>query len=97
MPRATEAPETRVLTFFKTAPITIALVILGLAKDVVKERQHKPQVRRVAAVPTVVHQVHAAKPKPAAKAKGKTKVRPKAKHKPLTEGDTVDTQVEDLD
>lgn len=43
MPRAQQAPEARILRFFKDAPLVAATLVLNLAKDVVRDRQAHAQ------------------------------------------------------
>jgi len=41
MPRATQSKESQILDWFKHAPLAVAVLILGMAKDLVRERQPK--------------------------------------------------------
>lgn len=39
MPRATKSSESQILNYFRTTPLAVAALVLGLAKDAVRERQ----------------------------------------------------------
>jgi type IV secretory pathway VirB10-like protein len=73
MPRAVMMKESAVLGFFRTSPLVIAVTILGLAKEAVRERQQRSEEAKVRA------QVAPA-PKPKAP-KVPTAPKPKAKKK----------------
>lgn len=48
MPRAQESPANRILSFFRTASIDSAELVLGLARDAVRERKQKAETARAA-------------------------------------------------
>lgn len=52
MPRTTQSRESGIVNYFKTAELAIALVVLGLAKDAVAERQTRSKEAKARAQAT---------------------------------------------
>lgn len=89
MPRAQESKETQILNWFKTAPLTVAVLILGLVKDGMRERVAKHEAAKKAQEAARNQPVPAATParqsapKPVAKKKTpKAAAKPAGKAKP---------------
>lgn len=53
MPRAQQSRETQILSYFKTADLNEAALVLRFATDAVKERQHKSAEAKARAKATV--------------------------------------------
>lgn len=97
MPRIERSKESAIVEFFRTADLTIAVVVMGLCKDALKERTTKSdeakaraaefkakqerEAKKVAAAPAA-GKVVSAKAKTKAKAKGGKKSHHKAKSTP---------------
>lgn len=81
MPRSQQSMESRILEWFKHAPLAVAVLVLGLAKDAVKGRQPKsatpakPMARKKVA--TAAPAKVAAHPTPNAKAAARVQKRKK--------------------
>jgi hypothetical protein len=55
MPRIPDSPESRILRWFRTAPLPVAVLVLGVVKDMVHERQvPRPAHRRAVNEPRFV-------------------------------------------
>ena len=88
MPRSTQSPAAKILNYFRTADLSVAAEILGLAQDAVRERKSKSdKARRVArkgskpgpalAAATPLAPVASAAPKKVVKAKPAKKAKAK--------------------
>ena len=98
MPRIVESPGTKVLNFFGGAPLAVAVLVLGLATDIVRARKAVTPAAKVQVAPAGLGQVQnvvrKTAPKPAAAQKPRKRPsRAKAKPAVATETSTV----EDLD
>jgi hypothetical protein len=51
MPRATTSKEGAILAYFRTSPLATAQVLLGLAKDEVRERERRSATAKERATP----------------------------------------------
>lgn len=102
MPRVQQTKESQILSWFKTAPLAVAVLILGLVKDTVHARQAigkrlQPKPAAPKPAPVAATPVHA---KPAAKAKAAKKrkrVRPsRSKGATVAAAGAGEAQLEDL-
>lgn len=105
MPRATSSPESRILAYFKTAPLAAVAIVLGLAKEAVKDRQPKVRAKKrhrrtqaemEAARTAEMQEVRVMAP-PKAKVSHKKKSHHKAKVRPQQTKAEVESILDDLD
>lgn len=77
MPRATQSKEAQILDYFKHAPLAVAVLVVGLVRDIIRARQPKVAPAKVAPkkVAAVAPKVAASK----AATPAKTPVKPAAK------------------
>jgi len=80
MPRAETSSAGRIISFFRTAPLESADLILGLCKDAVTERKQKSALAKARAAGPVATATPAAAAPAAGKVKG-TRKRAKKSHK----------------
>lgn len=100
MPRSQQSKEAAIIAFFRTAPMEVASVVLGLCREALKERTTRSveareralaAQKKAVAAPQVVDK--RTKPKAKAKAKAKPRTRRQPVEPPYTEDDlngTVD-------
>lgn len=97
MPRAQESMEGKILKYFRTAPPAAVVLLLGLVKDAVRERQQgaAPRAASTAPRPASTANHH---PKPAAKkaAKKKSHHKKKVNNAPPVETDAPMGELEDF-
>lgn len=95
MPRSTQSRESGIVNYFKTADLAIALVVLGLAKDAVHERQVRSaeaKARATGSVPAKVKPPKPAAAPPPAAAPRKRRKRRKAKVAPVVPAEPAYTE-----
>jgi hypothetical protein len=82
MPRATTSKEGAILAYFRTSPLATAQVLLGLAKDEVRERERRSATAKERATPPA-KEAHTlpAPPRPPLRAKAKASKPAPAKKK----------------
>ena len=98
MPRIVESPGTKVLNFFGGAPLAVAVLVLGLATDIVRARKAVTPTAKVQVAKAVLKKakkaVRKSAPAPVATPKRRKRAS-RAKAKPA--GATETSTVEDLD
>jgi hypothetical protein len=94
MPRAIQTKESQVLAFFRTAPMVVAVLVLNLAKEALRERQAiKVPAVQAPKKPAVKAPVKKAKPPVPQPRK---RVRPSRAKAAQRAASAHDAQVEDL-
>ena len=97
MPRSSQSPESKVLEYFKTAPLAAVQVVIGLVKEIVKGREEAPVAKVGGKRRKRAKAVHAPVPAVAA-AHETTKIKKSHKAKPKVAGKVGDgAELDDLE
>lgn len=81
MPRVTQSQATAIVNYFRSVPLETAELVLDLAKDAVRERQHRSSAAKQRAKSGEANQPQPAAAAPIAASNGATKKVSKAKAK----------------
>lgn len=108
MPRAIQSRESGIISYFKTADLAIAAVVLNLCKEALSERQQRSAEAKARAVKAPKHDaadLALSRPKPAAttaapkkkgsKKKGSGKAKPKPKAPPTAASPYTEADLND--